>query len=90
MILMTISRSDTASIQVGRFISERRKDLRLTQDELAKRVGISRLSIIHIESGRSNARLSTIVGILNVLKICLEAREQSYERRAPGDDRQAN
>jgi len=87
MILMTISRSDTASIQVGRFISERRKDLRLTQDELAKRVGISRLSIIHIESGRSNARLSTIVGILNVLKICLEAREQSYERRAPGDDR---
>jgi DNA-binding XRE family transcriptional regulator len=84
---MTISRSDTASIQVGRFISERRKDLRLTQDELAKRVGISRLSIIHIESGRSNARLSTIVGILNVLKICLEAREQSYERRAPGDDR---
>jgi DNA-binding XRE family transcriptional regulator len=90
MILMTISRSDTASIQVGRFISERRKDLRLTQDELAKRVGISRLSIIHIESGRSNARLSTIVGILNVLKICLEAREQSYERRASGDDRQAN
>jgi DNA-binding XRE family transcriptional regulator len=69
MILMTISRSDTASVQVGRFISERRKDLRLTQDELAKRVGISRLSIIHIESGRSNARLSTIVGILNVLKI---------------------
>jgi DNA-binding XRE family transcriptional regulator len=90
MILMTISRSDTASIQVGRFISERRKDLRLTQDELAKRVGISRLSIIHIESGRSNARLSTIVGILNVLKICLEAREQSYERRASGDDGQAN
>jgi DNA-binding XRE family transcriptional regulator len=90
MILMTISRSDTASIQVGRFISERRKDLRLTQDELAKRVGISRLSIIHIESGRSNARLSTIVGILNVLKICLEAKEQSYERRAPGDDGQAN
>jgi DNA-binding XRE family transcriptional regulator len=90
MILMTISRSDTASVQVGRFISERRKDLRLTQDELAKRVGISRLSIIHIESGRSNARLSTIVGILNVLKICLEAREQSYERRASGDDGQAN
>jgi DNA-binding XRE family transcriptional regulator len=90
MILMTISRSDTASVQVGRFISERRKDLRLTQDELAKRVGISRLSIIHIESGRSNARISTIVGILNVLKVCLEAREQSYERRAPGDDRQTN
>jgi DNA-binding XRE family transcriptional regulator len=90
MILMTISHSDKVSEQIARFISGRRKDLHLTQDELARRVGISRLSIINIEAGRSNARLSTVVGILNVLKICLEAREQSYEGRTPRNDNQAS
>jgi len=87
MILMKICRSETAASQIAKLIKDRRMDLSMTQDELAKRVGISRLSIIHIESGRSNARISTLIGILNVLKISLEAREKSYERRIPGDDR---
>jgi DNA-binding XRE family transcriptional regulator len=87
MILMKICRSETAASQIAKLIKDRRMDLSMTQDELAKRVGISRLSIIHIESGRSNARISTLIGILNVLKISLEAREKSYERRISGDDR---
>lgn len=90
MILMKICRSETAASQIAKLIRDRRRDLGMSQDELAKRVGVSRLSIINIESGRSNARVSTIVGILNVLKVTLEAREKSYERRIPGDDRQAD
>lgn len=90
MILMKICRSETAASQIAKLIKDRRRDLGMSQDELAKRVGVSRLSIINIESGRSNARVSTIVGILNVLKVTLEAREKSYERRIPGDDRQAD
>jgi transcriptional regulator with XRE-family HTH domain len=90
MILMKICRSETAASQIAKLIKDRRRDLGLSQDELAKRVGVSRLSIINIESGRSNARVSTIVGILNILKVTLEAREKSYERRIPGDDRQAD
>lgn len=90
MILMKICRSETAASQIAKLVKDRRRDLGMSQDELAKRVGVSRLSIINIESGRSNARVSTIVGILNVLKVTLEAREKSYERRIPGDDRQAD
>ena len=87
LILMKICRSETAATQVAKLIRDRRRDLGLSQDELAKRVGVSRLSIVNIESGRSNARLSTVVGILNILKLTLEAREKSYERRISGDDR---
>jgi|LauGreDrversion4_2_1035121.scaffolds.fasta_scaffold923420_2 transcriptional regulator with XRE-family HTH domain len=90
MILMKICRSETAASQIAKLIKDRRRDLGLSQDELARRVGVSRLSIINIESGRSNARVSTIVGILNILKVTLEAREKSYERRISGDDRQAD
>jgi transcriptional regulator with XRE-family HTH domain len=87
---MKICRSETAASQIAKLIKDRRRDLGLSQDELARRVGVSRLSIINIESGRSNARVSTIVGILNILKVTLEAREKSYERRISGDDRQAD
>lgn len=87
MILLKICRSDTASDQIAKLIRNRRLDLNMTQDELAKGVGVSRLSIVNIEAGRSNARISTIVGILNVLKVTLEAREKSYERRISGDDK---
>jgi len=87
MILMRLSRSDTAVDQIAKLISNRRKDLGITQDELAKRVGLSRLSIINIEAGRSNARIATVVAILNVLKLNLEAGEKSYEGRISGDDR---
>ena len=90
MILMKICRSETAASQIAKLIKDRRRDLGLSQDELARRVGVSRLSIINIESGRSNARVSTIVGILNVFKVTLEAREKSYESRIPGNDNQAN
>lgn len=86
MILMKICRSETASSQVAKLIRDRRADLQITQDELARRVGLSRLSIINIEAGRSNAKLSTIIGILNVLKVSLEAREKSYERRISRGD----
>ena len=87
LILMKICRSETAATQVAKLIKDRRRDLGLSQEELAKRVGVSRLSIVNIESGRSNARISTVVGILNILKVTLEAREKSYERRISGDDR---
>jgi len=86
MILMKICRSETAASQIAKLIKDRRRDLGMTQDELAKKVGITRLSIVSIEAGRSNSRISTIVGILNVLRVTLEAREKSYERRIPGDD----
>jgi len=86
MILMKICRSETAASQIAKLIKDRRRDLGMTQDELARKVGITRLSIVSIEAGRSNSRISTIVGILNVLRVTLEAREKSYERRIPGDD----
>jgi len=86
MFLMKICRSETAASQIAKLIKDRRRDLGMTQDELAKKVGITRLSIVSIEAGRSNSRISTIVGILNVLRVTLEAREKSYERCISGDD----
>ena len=52
----------------GRGVATRRKELELTQAELAARVGISRASVANIESGRQNVLLHHVYGLARALE----------------------
>jgi transcriptional regulator with XRE-family HTH domain len=53
---------------MGNAIKERREELRMTQDELAKRSGISRQTISSIENGKySNVLVGTLAAIATAL-----------------------
>jgi len=52
----------------GAYIKELREKLRLTQSELAEKVGITQAHIAKIENNKVDARLSTINKILSVLE----------------------
>lgn len=56
-------------IEMGRRIYEIRKKNKLTQSELAERVGISLSFIGHIERGNRVASLETVVKIANALGV---------------------
>lgn len=53
---------------MGNAIKERREELRMTQDELAKKSGISRQTISSIENGKcENVLVGTLAAIANAL-----------------------
>lgn len=53
----------------GEAIAARRKQLNLTQDRLAKKVGMSRASIANIERGRQNVALHHIYSLAASLEV---------------------
>ncbi len=55
-------------------VVRRRKELNLTQKDIAERVGTQQSAISRIESGEHNARLSTLVEIADALEARLEIR----------------
>jgi transcriptional regulator with XRE-family HTH domain len=55
----------------GKRLAEVRKSRGLTQEELAERLDISRLSVAYLETGRRWPRLLTLQKIVHVLKINL-------------------
>lgn len=58
--------------KIGEIIAEIRLDKAITQDELAKRAGISRSSLTAIENGKSNFTVDTLIDIANALDIPME------------------
>ncbi|MDR0873722.1 MAG: helix-turn-helix domain-containing protein [Prevotellaceae bacterium] len=53
------------------FFKSRRKKLRLTQRQLAERVGKERSYIAHIERGKTDMQLSSFISISNALGLRL-------------------
>lgn len=53
----------------GENIKRIRKDMNITQEEMAKRIGISQSYIAHIERNRKNISLAVILKIAKGLKI---------------------
>lgn len=70
-------------VALGRRIAESRQ-ARMTQDELAKAVSLSRTSIINIEKGRQQVLVHTLATISRVLQISPE------QLLPPDDDLNAN
>jgi HTH-type transcriptional regulator / antitoxin HipB len=62
--------------EVGLLIRERRREIGLTQAELAERVGSSREWIRLAESGKPRLDLALALRALGALGITLDAREQ--------------
>jgi transcriptional regulator with XRE-family HTH domain len=77
---------------VGRRIRLARQAAACTQDDLARRVGLTRASISNIESGRQQIQVHTLVGIAQALSMRPESllaytREsgRDLEDLLPGD-----
>ena len=63
-------------IEIGKQIRARRKEMGLSQDDLARLAGLSRLPIHQLEDGNGGTRLENLLAILNVLglKLTLQPR----------------
>jgi len=69
---------------LGAFIRDRRKQLKLDQAALAKRIGVSRQWVIQIEHGRPRAELGLVLRALDALEIQLDATPGEAQRRRSG------
>lgn len=54
---------------LGKRIQKRRKDMDLTQEELAYKIGVSRAYMGYIEQGRNTPSLEVIEKIAKILRI---------------------
>jgi len=66
---------------IGALIRQRRRELKLDQQSLAQRVGVSRQWIIEMEAGKPRAALALVMRTLNVLGVRLVAEEPKKTRR---------
>lgn len=64
-------------IEIGNRISTKRKELRLTQQELADRASVSRRTLIELEHGRNDLCVRRLLRILDSLGLQLDVRPAS-------------
>jgi len=71
----TVSRSafeeNAYSAYYSEILKERRRDLKMTQQQLADKVGKERSYIAHIEKGETDMQMSSFIRISNALGITL-------------------
>lgn len=67
--------------QIGAVIRDRRKHLGVNQQTLAELAGVGINTLLAIERGESNPKLSTLLAILDTLGLKMEVKhkELSYE-----------
>ena len=68
---------------VGLLIRERRNSLRLTQSELARRLGVSRQWISQIEGGKQRADIALVLRTLATLGMTVDVRSQPVSPGSP-------
>jgi len=56
------------NIEIGKLIRKARKERKITQEELAKRAGLSRATIVSIEKGRiGSLSFASIISVLRII-----------------------
>ena len=60
---------------------KRRKELKLTQDDLAKRTGMARTNITRFEGGKYNPSLEMMVKIAAALNMSVQVKLESGEEQ---------
>jgi y4mF family transcriptional regulator len=70
---------------LGAVIRDRRKQLKLDQAALAKRIGVSRQWVIEIERGHPRAELGLVLRAIAALDIRLDAGQGSRPSSGPID-----
>ena len=74
-----------APLDLGLVIRDRRRELKLSQTDLARKVGVGRQWILAMEHGKSRAELGLVLRTLSVLDLPLTVgRGDSFPRS--GDD----
>jgi y4mF family transcriptional regulator len=75
------------SADLGAIIRERRKQLKLDQAKLAKRIGVSRQWLVGVERGHPRAALGLVLRALDTLGIRLTSGTEGPEQKgATGPD----
>lgn len=59
---------------LGDLVRARRKELSLTLEEAAERLGVSKRLLLDMEKGRRGVRIDTVIRILNLLGLDLMVR----------------
>lgn len=69
-------------LRIGLLIAERRKKLNITQDQLADRAGVNRISIAKVEKGRFGATVDLLSAIVSPLEMEIDFNKKSnkYDR----------
>ncbi|MCF8241482.1 MAG: helix-turn-helix domain-containing protein [Melioribacteraceae bacterium] len=65
--------------EIGNEIKQRRKFLKITQQELSEIVGVGLRSLIDIESGKGNPTIDQLQKVLSVLGLTFEIKVKSNE-----------
>ena len=73
-----------SKFEIGKKIKNKRLQLNLRMDDVAKEVGITRSTLWSIENGNGNYTIDTLLRLLNFLNmsIDIDAQEQGARRRA--------
>jgi HTH-type transcriptional regulator/antitoxin HipB len=71
---------------LGHLIRDRRRQAKLSQQELATRIGASRKWVIDIEGGKRTVELSLVLSTLNALGIRLDVQPERRPRQRPSID----
>ena len=55
--------------RLGRAVAERRRELGLTQSDIAEKLGLSRASLANLENGRQRIMVHQLFALVNALKL---------------------
>jgi HTH-type transcriptional regulator/antitoxin HipB len=64
----------------------RRRALRMTQEAVAKRAGVSRSYVGHLESGKATVELRSVLSVLDALGLILELKSRDEIEGAQGSE----
>lgn len=55
--------------RLGQKVAKRRRELRLTQSDIAEKLGLSRASLANLENGRQRIMVHQLFALVNALKL---------------------
>jgi HTH-type transcriptional regulator/antitoxin HipB len=70
---------------LGHLIRDRRRQLHLTQSELAQKIGVSRFWVYQVEHGKSTANVGSVMAALQQLGLDIEIRIPKEYPTSPSD-----
>lgn len=65
----------SAAKEIGVLVRDRRTRLHLSQQDLAQKVGVSRVWIVQLEKGKPSAQLGLVLRTLKELGVALQVTE---------------
>jgi len=80
----------STTYELGLLLAERRRQLGMTQQEFADQVGVPRLWVAQVETGKTNPTLSRLLEVVRRAGLSLSLDASPDGRRRPQDDHAAD